>query len=93
MLHLQVKCRGSSLFSYCIQFHPGKYNITGNETCLNPDISEKCEFPVNRYFIDSGIQTVVIIIYNDLGKVVNPVTVTVYEGNSWKSHNCILELK
>lgn len=58
----------------------GKYNITGNETCTVPDTSEKCDFSIRRYFSDAKIYTVVVVIYNDLGKTVYPIVVTVYEG-------------
>lgn len=67
------------MFSYCIHFFSGKYNITGNETCIVPDMSEKCEFPIRRFFIEPKSYTVVIVIYNEVSKLVSPITVTVYK--------------
>jgi hypothetical protein len=57
-------------------------SIVGNETCEYPDISVNCEFPITRYF-PQRVKTVttVIIINNDVAKIVHPVTINIYEGN------------
>lgn len=78
MLSLSVSCEGSSTFTYCVHFKNGVYNITGNETCNNPYFSEKCEFLVNRYYNDDKAHTVVLIISNDVNKVITRVAIQVY---------------
>lgn len=57
-------------------------SIAGNETCEYPDVSVNCEFPITRYF-PQRVKTVttVIIINNDVAKIVHPVTINIYEGN------------
>lgn len=80
VLNLTVSYKGSSMFNYCVHFFPGIYNITGNETCYSPDTTAQHEFPITRYFSEDKQHTIVIVIYNDVGKVVSPVTVTVYTG-------------
>lgn len=81
VLDLIVKCQGSAPFYYCRHIFEGVYNITGNETCEvpPPDSSDQCMFPIRRYFPKQHKYTIVIVIYNDVGKTVSPVTVTVYE--------------
>ncbi|XP_044269601.1 uncharacterized protein LOC123014514 [Tribolium madens] len=79
LLTLNVKCHGSKSFKYCVQYEKGLYNVTGNETCYIYDELDKCEFTIQRYFSDSMEHTVVIIIKNEVSKVVYPVTVTVYK--------------
>ncbi|KAK5642172.1 hypothetical protein RI129_008339 [Pyrocoelia pectoralis] len=81
VLDLTVKCQGSAPFHYCKHIFEGMYNVTGNETCdvPPPDSSDRCEFPIRRYFPKQQKYTVVIVIYNDVAKIVSPVTVTVYE--------------
>lgn len=84
ILNLSVKCQGSPMFSYCINFYKGQYNVTGNETCENPLQNKICEFYVERYFQDPTDHTIVFIISNDVSKVVYPVIVQVYKGNCLK---------
>ncbi|KAK4876862.1 hypothetical protein RN001_009368 [Aquatica leii] len=81
VLSLKVKCQGSSQFYYCKHIFEGVYNVTGNETCdvPPPDTSDECEFPIKRYFQKPQKYTIAIVIYNDVAKIVSPVTVTVYE--------------
>lgn len=81
VLSLTVKCHGTPQFHYCKHVYDGVYNVTGNETCdfPPPDSSDKCEFPIKRFLRVPQKYTIVIVIYNDVGKIVSPVTVTVYE--------------
>ncbi|XP_017787040.1 PREDICTED: uncharacterized protein LOC108569843 [Nicrophorus vespilloides] len=81
MLQLSVGCRGSSGFKYCYSFRDGVYNVTGNETCDTQNLIEKCQFPINRLFItdNTDVHTVIIIISNEVSKMVYPVTVNVYK--------------
>ncbi|KAJ3616421.1 hypothetical protein MTP99_003113 [Tenebrio molitor] len=79
LLTLNVKCHGSKNLKYCVQYQNGVYNITGNETCFFSHELEKCEFTIQRYFVESIEHTVIIIIQNEVSKVVTPVAVTVYK--------------
>lgn len=88
MLNLSVRCQGSSMFSYCVNFYRGKYNVTGNEVCENPTQNVVCEFYVGRYFQESEDHTIVFIISNDVSKVVYPVMVQVYKGNIVENFVC-----
>lgn len=80
LLNLSVKCQGSSSFSYCVTVHGGKYNVTGNETCDVMNKNVQCNFQIQRYLRESDLHTIVIIIANDVSRIVSPVTITVYKG-------------
>ncbi|GJQ68040.1 hypothetical protein Trydic_g16758 [Trypoxylus dichotomus] len=79
ILHLQISCKGSKPFQYCLNYFPGNYNITGNETCINPLPLDNCDFEISRYYGYPGPHTIVVIIINDVDKLITPITVTVYE--------------
>lgn len=54
--------------------------FSGNEVCPEvATISESCHFNVSGYFSYNNY-TVVIIISNDVSKVVTPVSVILYKG-------------
>jgi hypothetical protein len=57
----------------------GPYNRTGNETCVSPSVTNDCEIPIQRYFIDSGIYTLLILMENDISRFVNQTTINVYK--------------
>ncbi|XP_069695665.1 uncharacterized protein [Periplaneta americana] len=78
MLDLKVSCNGSADIGYCIRFFTGSYNVTGNETCPTL-ISTDCQFSVIHYFREPSMYTLLIIIRNDVSKVVNKVGINVYE--------------
>jgi hypothetical protein len=88
LLTLNVKCHGSKNLKYCVQYQNGVYNITGNETCFFSHELEKCEFTIQRYFVESIEHTVIIIIQNEVSKVVTPVAVTVYKGSNGHFSEC-----
>jgi hypothetical protein len=88
LLTLNVKCHGSKNLKYCVQYQNGVYNITGNETCFFSHELEKCEFTIQRYFVESIEHTVIIIIQNEVSKVVTPVAVTVYKGSNGYFSEC-----
>lgn len=78
------------MFSYCVNYYKGQYNVTGNETCDNPLQNDVCEFHIERYFQDTMDHTIVFIISNDVSKVVYPVMVQVYKGNKFRVFvNCV----
>lgn len=77
----QILCNGSAPFDFCVKYSVGDYNITGNETCLYEIPSATCDFQVGRYFGNSTHYTVLLIIRNDINKVIHKVGVNVYEGN------------
>ncbi|KAJ8682765.1 hypothetical protein QAD02_018557 [Eretmocerus hayati] len=76
-LSLTVTCNGTGPFYKCQQIIPGKYNVTGNETCDEPSILETCDFSIKHYFLDSWEYTVLIILSNDLGTERHPVAINI----------------
>lgn len=82
VLSLQVKCTGSPPFYYCLNFYYGPHNVTNNETCTIEEQLDVCEFPINRYYLLPAEYSIVIIVKNQVTKLVSPVTVNVYKGNS-----------
>ncbi|KAJ8978646.1 hypothetical protein NQ317_002283 [Molorchus minor] len=60
-------------------FYKGAYNYTKNETCFRyKELDNNCEFPIQRYLAYNK-STVLIIIKNEVSKVITPVAVTVYK--------------
>lgn len=78
LLSLKVQCQGSRNIEYCVEYKTGAYNVTGNETCYRYTSLDACNFPINRYLSGSKY-TVLVIIRNEVSKVVQPVAVTFYE--------------
>ncbi|XP_018577236.1 uncharacterized protein LOC108915612 isoform X1 [Anoplophora glabripennis] len=78
LLKLRVQCRGSRNIEYCVEYKTGAYNVTGNETCYQYIPLDACDFQINRYLSGSKY-TILIIIRNEVSKVVQPVAVTFYE--------------
>ncbi|KAI5651918.1 hypothetical protein NE865_00255 [Phthorimaea operculella] len=81
LMNLQVKYAGSPPFDYCAEYKPGQYNITGNETCRFKTRTVSNVFPLVHYFSDSDQHTVVVVIENDIGKVVSRATINIYKEN------------
>ena len=79
LLDLNVSCAGSGPYTYCWQVKPGSYNRTGNETCESPTVTNSCEFPITRYFAQPGHYNLLVIINNDVSRVVNQSSVFVYK--------------
>ncbi|KAJ8925122.1 hypothetical protein NQ315_001304 [Exocentrus adspersus] len=78
LLSLNVQCQGSRNIEYCVHYIYGAYNVTGNETCYAYISLDMCDFLIKRY-LPGAKYTVLIIIRNEVSKVVQPVTVTMYE--------------
>lgn len=78
LLDLNVRCDGSPPYMFCIQIHNGPYNLTGNETCISPEMTTVCEIPYVWYFGDPGIYSLVIIMENDISRLVNRTLINVY---------------
>lgn len=80
MLLLKVKCEGSPPFHYCIDYQVGPYNVTGNETCRNTLTTLTCDINIVRYYFTMDVHTVVLIINNNLAKIVTPISINIYKG-------------
>jgi len=81
MLSLNVTCKGSGPFSKCLQFHRGKYNATGNETCDYVDLNlHSCNFSIIHYFLEPGVYTILIILNNEVSTQIYPLTINIYKG-------------
>jgi len=76
---LQVYWNGSAGFEYCIKILSGSYNVTGNETCAHFAPTTDSQFAIKHYFRDPSLYTVLIILKNDVSKVVTKVGINIYE--------------
>ncbi|KAK2584331.1 hypothetical protein KPH14_006722 [Odynerus spinipes] len=79
MLSLNATCNGSGPFYKCLEFHQGKYNVTGNETCEYAEHLPSCNFSIVRYFFEPTEYTILVILSNDVSKQIYPKTITVYK--------------
>ncbi|XP_043682714.1 uncharacterized protein LOC122636001 isoform X2 [Vespula pensylvanica] len=79
MLSLNATCNGSGPFYKCLEFHQGKYNVTGNETCEYVDHLKSCNFSIVRYFFEPTEYTILVILSNDVSKQIYSKTITVYK--------------
>lgn len=79
MLSLNATCNGSGPFYKCLEFHQGKYNVTGNETCEYAEHLQSCNFSIVRYFFEPTEYTILVILSNDVSKQIYPKTITVYK--------------
>ncbi|KAL6262341.1 hypothetical protein P5V15_007432 [Pogonomyrmex californicus] len=79
MLSLNISCKGSGPFSKCLQFHRGKYNVTGNETCDNSEHLHFCNFSIIHYFLEPSVYTILIILNNEVSTQIYPLTINIYK--------------
>lgn len=82
MLNLNVTCKGSGPFHKCLQFHRGKYNVTGNETCDNIEHLRTCNFSIIHYFLEPSVYTILIVLNNEVSTQIYPLTINIYKGKS-----------
>jgi hypothetical protein len=54
--------------------------FTGNETCAHLASTTDSQFSIKHYFRDPSLYTVLIILKNDVSKVVTKVGINIYEG-------------
>jgi len=67
---------------YCYSFILGSYNITGDEKCDDRALeTNDCEFLIMRYFDEPGLRSLVIILENDVSRVINKTLVMPYKVN------------
>ena len=56
------------------------YNITGNETCVNPTLLQNaCEFPILWYFKQSDTYNILVLINNEVSSMKEVIPVTIYD--------------
>ncbi|XP_014233379.1 uncharacterized protein LOC106656757 [Trichogramma pretiosum] len=77
LLSLAVSCNGSGPFQKCVKIIVGQYNVTGNETCKDPEVLKSCEFSISHYFLDAQEYTVLIIVSNEVSTRIHPVAVNI----------------
>lgn len=78
MLSLEIKCNGSGPFTFCVQYISGAYNVTGKERCVHTIVNrDQCSFHIEHYFSFPQQYTLVVVIENNVGKVVTPMGITV----------------
>lgn len=78
LLRIKITCEGTGPYKYCLILKEGAYNVTGNETCLNPEVTNDCEIPF-AWLLGEGIHTLITVIENDLGRYVNQTAIHVYK--------------
>ncbi|GFG31677.1 hypothetical protein Cfor_04834 [Coptotermes formosanus] len=76
---LQVYWNGSAGFEYGFKILSGSYNVTGNETCAHFTPTVESQFAIKHYFREPSLYTVLIILKNDVSKVVTKVGINIYE--------------
>lgn len=79
MLSMNVTCKGSGPISKCLQFHRGKYNVTGNETCNSVEHLNSCNFSILHYFLEPSVYTILIILNNEVSTQIYPLTINIYK--------------
>lgn len=80
VLNLQVKCVGSPPYEYCVNMYDSQHNMTDNEKCNGSLIkADTCEFPVQHFFKFSSINTIVLIIKNQVTTVRKEITINIYD--------------
>ena len=92
MLSLNVSCKGSGPFYKCLEFHRGEYNITGNETCVDPTHLNSCDFSIIHYFLEPSKATIVMILQNDVSTQIYPLTINIFNGKRNKSKRMYFHL-
>ncbi|KAL1453245.1 hypothetical protein WDU94_007403 [Cyamophila willieti] len=75
----RIKCNGTGPFNFCYSFVYGPYNVTGNESCVPLRVRNECSFPVYHYFAESTEYILIVVLENNVGKVITPVGVNIYE--------------
>lgn len=69
------------VIGHCVkEFEKYLLFFTGNETCTYSVVTTDCQFAVKHYFRDPSLYTVLIILKNDVSKVVTKVGINIYEG-------------
>lgn len=76
-----MSCNGSGPFRYCAYYVQGSYNITGNETCLWEKNLIQCQTVFFHYFRQPTNYTLIVIMANDVSKVITPIGINIYKGN------------
>lgn len=80
LVDLNINCSGSAPWLYCWTRKAKGYNITGNETCEEPNIMKTtCEFPIMWYFQHSDTYNFLVIINNDVSSHIEVIPVTIYD--------------
>lgn len=58
--------------------------LSGNESCGGDVImTNTCKFQIISYFQQNGTHSIIIILFNDISKVVYPISINVYNGEWW----------
>lgn len=79
ILNLNINCKGSNPIRYCLIYHNGLRNATGNETCPeSPSPLPKCDFNITHLFRDDQLHSIFIILTNDVTKIVKTAGVHIY---------------
>lgn len=75
-----MSCDGSGPFRFCVRYQTGPYNVTGNETCSFEKNVLQCQMQFRHYFHEPTNYTLVVIMANDVSKLVIPIGINIYKG-------------
>ncbi|KAL5244767.1 hypothetical protein ACI65C_012177 [Semiaphis heraclei] len=79
MLNLLVNCNGSGPFRYCAHYVEGPYNVTGDESCSWDRNLVQCQMQFVHYFREPTNYTLIVIVANDVSKIVTPIGINIYK--------------
>ncbi|KAK7792097.1 hypothetical protein R5R35_010397 [Gryllus longicercus] len=79
VLNLSISCNGSAKFQHCTKIKVGVHNVTGYENCSSPLQGDVCNFTLTHYFREANTYTYIIVIMNDVSKVVTPAVIRMYK--------------
>ncbi|XP_023346843.1 uncharacterized protein LOC111715712 [Eurytemora carolleeae] len=79
LVDLQIACDGTGPWLFCWKIVAKGYNITGNETCSDPQYRKVCDFSIMWYFKSSDTYNLLVIVSNDVSSHLEVVSVTIYE--------------
>jgi len=78
------------VIGHCVkEFEKFLLFFTGNETCAHFAPTTDSQFAIKHYFRDPSLYTVLIILKNDVSKVVTKVGINIYEGKCYCVTLCV----
>jgi len=82
LINLDLDCTGTGPWGFCWYRVEKGYNMTGNETCDDAEITtspKECSFPIMRYYKNADTYNLLVIVSNDVSHHIQVVSVTIYE--------------
>ena len=77
------------VIGHCVKEFEFLLFFAGNETCAHFAPTTDSQFAIKHYFRDPALYTVLIILKNDVSKVVTKVGINIYEGKCYCATLCV----